>query len=59
MATVLIADDHDLVRAALVSYLADATGDNVTEASSLDEALQKICQDGPFDLVLLITPCQG
>ena len=53
MATVLIADDHDLVRAALVSYLADATGDVVTEASSLDEALQKIRQNGPFDLVLL------
>lgn len=53
MATVLIADDHDLVRAALVSYLQDATGYDVVEAATLDQALAAIARGGPFDLVLL------
>lgn len=53
MATVLIADDHELVRAALVSYLKDATGDEVVEAATLDAALGAIAKKGGFDLVLL------
>ncbi|SDH94225.1 response regulator transcription factor [Lutimaribacter saemankumensis] len=53
MATVLIADDHELVRAALVSYLHDATGYDVVEAATLEEALKAIADKGGFDLVLL------
>lgn len=53
MATVLIADDHDMVRAALVSYLVDATGASVAEAGTLEQALEMIAARGPFDLVLL------
>lgn len=53
MAKVLIADDHGLVRAALANYLREATGDHITEASTLDEALAIIAREGPFDLVLL------
>lgn len=53
MARVLIADDHGLVRAALASYLVEITGDRITEAGTLPEALGIIARDGPFDLVLL------
>lgn len=53
MARVLIADDHDLVRSTLASYLVEATGDHITQAATLDEALALIARDGPFDLVLL------
>ena len=53
MARLLIADDHDLVRAALVRYLSNATGDTIAEAATLDEALKLVAKDGTFDLVLL------
>ena len=53
MSKVLLADDHDLIRAT-VSSLIRAAGDHVVyEAGGLDEALRKIKTDGPFDLVLL------
>jgi DNA-binding NarL/FixJ family response regulator len=53
MIDVLIADDHELVRAALASYLVEAAGARVSEAATLPEALDRIARDGPFDLVLL------
>lgn len=50
---VLIADDHDLVRDALVSYV-EATGDILARtASDLDSVFSTIKADGPFDLILL------
>lgn len=50
---VLIADDHDLVRDALVSYV-EATGDILAcTASDLDSVFSTIKADGPFDLILL------
>jgi len=51
--TILIADDHDLVRETLAMFL-DADGESQTvSAKDLNEALDKIKSDGPFDLVLL------
>lgn len=50
---ILIADDHDLVRDALVSYV-EATGDILAStASDLDTVFSAIKADGPFDLILL------
>ncbi|WP_341222796.1 response regulator transcription factor [Loktanella salsilacus] len=50
---ILIADDHDMVRETIVMFL-DADGATVScAASTLQEALQMIETDGPFDLVLL------
>lgn len=50
---ILIADDHDMVRETIVMFL-DADGDTQTQAAcNLQEALTKIAEDGPFDLVLL------
>lgn len=53
MVKLLIADDHDLVRAALVSYLGSAMGEPIHEAATLDEAIECIKREGPFDLVML------
>ncbi len=53
MIRVLIADDHELVRAALASYLSDAIGAHIAEAATLQGALETIRSEGPFDLVLL------
>lgn len=50
---ILIADDHDLLRDTLSSYLR-AEGDfEVVLASDLDGALAEIRRAGPFDIVLL------
>ncbi|SFE96691.1 two component transcriptional regulator, LuxR family [Sulfitobacter brevis] len=50
---ILIADDHDMVRETIAMFL-DADGDTQTQAAcNLQEALTKIAEDGPFDLVLL------
>lgn len=50
---ILIAYDHDMVRETIVMFL-DADGATVSRAAStLQEALQMIETDGPFDLVLL------
>ena len=50
---ILIADDHDMVRETIVMFL-DADGATVSRAAiTLQEALQMIETDGPFDLVLL------
>jgi|SRR5689334_20994147 len=50
----LLADDHRLVREALVKYLSDAWPDTaVSEASTLADALQRVADGPAFDLVLL------
>lgn len=50
---ILIADDHDLLRDTLSSYL-QAEGDfEVVLASDLDGALAVIASSGPFDIVVL------
>ncbi len=50
---ILIADDHDLVRDTIAAFLQSEEGTNVHTVASLDEALERIDGDGPFDLVLL------
>ena len=50
---ILIADDHDMVRESVRMFL-DADGSTQTvPASNLDDALDLIDRNGPFDLVLL------
>ncbi|MBB5721446.1 DNA-binding NarL/FixJ family response regulator [Loktanella ponticola] len=50
---VLLADDHELVRDTLAMFL-DVEAGIVTEvAGTLEEAQQKLRDDGPFDLVIL------
>lgn len=50
---ILIADDHDLLRDTLGSYL-KAEGDfEVTLAADLETAIDRIGDMGPFDIVLL------
>ncbi len=49
----LLADDHDLVRETISAYLQSEGGAEVSLATDLGEALDKIRRDGPFDLVLL------
>jgi two-component system, NarL family, nitrate/nitrite response regulator NarL len=50
---VLIADDHELLRDVLQSYLEAGGGFEVVTVADLDEALAAMESDGPFDLVLL------
>ncbi len=50
---VLIADDHDLVRDALVAYVEAAGGIETQVAATLDAACEVLRSQGPFDLVLL------
>lgn len=50
---VLIADDHELLRDVLQSYLEAGGGFDVVTVADLDEAMAAIDADGPFDLVLL------
>jgi len=50
---ILLADDHDLVREAIATFIERESGDAVELASTLEEALEKIDADGAFDLVLL------
>jgi two-component system nitrate/nitrite response regulator NarL len=50
----LLADDHHLVREALSYYLRQTSEDvHVEEASTLDEALEKITPETSFDAVIL------
>ncbi|WP_322891098.1 MULTISPECIES: response regulator transcription factor [unclassified Yoonia] len=49
----LIADDHDLLRDTLVSFIAAEDGLEAVAACDLDDALECIAKQGPFDLVLL------
>lgn len=52
-AKLLIADDHDLVRETLTCYITKNTGAQVAQSRTLDEALDRIREEGPFDLMLL------
>lgn len=49
----LIADDHDLLRDTLVSFITAEEGMEAVAACDLDDALDCIAKQGPFDLVLL------
>ena len=51
--SVLIADDHQLVRDTIAHYLASEPGVDVALAVSLPEALSGIAERGGFDIVLL------
>jgi len=53
MTRILIADDHELVRATIATYLENAAGFEITQCSDLHEALELIESEGAFDLVLL------
>jgi DNA-binding NarL/FixJ family response regulator len=50
---VLIADDHDLLRDTLVAFLGAEDGFDLGTAASYTEAVQRIHEDAPYDLVLL------
>lgn len=50
---VLIADDHDLLRDTLVMFLEGQGAMETASAGTLQEAVDKIKSDDPFDLVLL------
>ena len=52
-AKVLIADDHPLFRAAMRQALADIVGDEITEASSFEQARQSLLDDDDIELVFL------
>lgn len=53
VAKLLIADDHDFVRETLACVLTAKTGAQIVQTGDLDETLQRIADEGPFDLVLL------
>lgn len=50
---ILIADDHDLLRDTLVTFLEREGSIEIAAASDLDGAFNKIAMEGPFDLVIL------
>lgn len=50
---VLIADDHEMVLDMFAMYLTAGAGMQVSTARSLDEAMEIIMAEGPFDVVLL------
>ncbi len=50
---ILIADDHDLLRDALLAFLAAEGGFEAETAENLDTAISLMKTKGPFDLVLL------
>lgn len=49
----LLADDHDLVRETIAEYLRLRGGYGVSVTASLEETLDAVRTDGPFDLILL------
>lgn len=49
----LLADDHDLVREAIAAILHSETSFKVTLAADLNQALECMKKEGPFDLVIL------
>ncbi len=53
MTRILIADDHELVRETIASYLQNTAGFQLFQCPDLNGALAKIAALGPFDLVLL------
>ncbi|MGB0695886.1 MAG: response regulator transcription factor [Rhodospirillaceae bacterium] len=50
---ILLADDHELVRETISSFLEREGGFEVSHAEDLPQALDAIKASGPFDLVLL------
>lgn len=50
---ILLADDHDLVRGTLASYMNQEARFDVHQAASLDEAIEACLRFGPFDLIIL------
>lgn len=50
---VLVADDHDLVRESIGAILSSDEFTDVQLAATLDEALETVKQNDPFDLILL------
>ncbi|MBN7784280.1 response regulator transcription factor [Ponticoccus gilvus] len=50
---VLIADDHDLLRDTLIAFLGAEEGIELGSAATFDEAVRRIEEDAPYDLVLL------
>lgn len=55
----LIADDHDLLRDTLKSYLEAEGGFEVALASDFEAALQAVEHAGPFDLIMLDVAMPG
>lgn len=53
MPTILIADDHDLVRDTLAAYLVNTDGFEVLSVASMGAANDHLRKDGSIDLVLL------
>jgi len=51
--SVLIADDHQLLRETLVMFLGRNEDFRIISAGTLPEALERIRTDGPFDVLLL------
>lgn len=51
--SVLVADDHEMVLEMIEMFLSQAPDFEVKTAHSLDEALEVIAENGPFDVVLL------
>ncbi|MGI9354842.1 MAG: response regulator [Rhizobiaceae bacterium] len=50
---ILVADDHDLVRETIASFLSAQGDAEVVTAGTLGEAIELIRENGAFDLVLL------
>lgn len=50
---VLIADDHDLLRDTLIAFLGAEHGIELGSAATFGEAVRRIEEDAPYDLVLL------
>ncbi|WP_111735599.1 response regulator transcription factor [Roseovarius amoyensis] len=51
--SVLVADDHEMVLEMIEMFLSQASEFEVKTARTLDEALEAIAENGPFDVVLL------
>ncbi|THD75024.1 response regulator transcription factor [Thalassobius vesicularis] len=53
MTSILIADDHELVRETIATFLRNAAGFEITQCADFSGALAKITANGPYDLVLV------
>lgn len=50
---VMVVDDHALVRDLVAAHISFGTSAEVSVAGTFDEAVQRMAEDGPYDLVLL------
>lgn len=50
---ILLADDHDLVRETIASFISTVCEATVTTVGSVAEALTSVKTEGPFDLIML------